>query len=414
VPFLWQNHAKILPSLVPKTLYCNDNPAKTMPKRGEGGLPISNCQFSMSNFQFLVSHVIVGALLLATWVQAAPLPPVFAKSNLVAWCIVPFDAKKRGPEERAQMLDRLGIRRLAYDYRAEHIPTFDAEVEAMQRHGIEFMAWWFPGELNDEARGILAVIERHKITPQLWITGGGSPAKDAAEQRARVETEARRVRPIAEAASRLGCKVGLYNHGNWFGEPENEIQIIERLKRDGITNVGVVYNFHHGHDHIERFPDLFRQMQPYLLCVNLNGMVKDGERQGRKILHLGEGDQELGMLRVIRDSGWFGPVGIIDHRPETDSEETLRNNLRGYESLLKELQQPGSGPAVEKKAEREKLPLYKTVPAAAANSRRPWATSMPPSLSPRANFSVSLRESVTSPNEPQHAKPRRGDIFVAN
>jgi hypothetical protein len=286
-------------------------------------------------------QMVLSALFFGMPVKGAPVPAVFAKSNLVAWCIVPFDAKKRGPEERAQMLDRLGIRRLAYDYRAEHIPTFDAEVEAMKRHGIEFMAWWFPGELNDEARGILAVIERHKITPQLWITGGGSATKDATEQRARVESEAQRVRPIAEAARRLGCKVGLYNHGNWFGEPENEIEIIERLKREGITNVGIVYNFHHGHDHIERFPGLFRRMQPYLLCVNLNGMVKDGERQGRKILHLGEGDQELGMLRVIRDSGWFGPAGIIDHRPETDSEETLRNNLRGYESLMKELGAPG-------------------------------------------------------------------------
>jgi quinoprotein glucose dehydrogenase len=331
-------------------------------------------------------------------------PAVFSKSNLVAWCIVPFDAKKRGPEERAQMLDRLGIRRLAYDYRAEHIPTFDTEVETMKRHGIEFTAWWSPGELNDEARGILAVIARHKITPQLWITGGGSPTKGAAEQRARVETEAKRVRPIAQAAARLGCKIGLYNHGNWFGEPENQIQIIEHLKRDGITNVGIVYNFHHGHEHIDRFAELFRRMEPWLLCVNLNGMVKDGDRQGRKILHLAEGDRELPMLRVLRNSRWFGPVGIIDHRPETDSEETLRNNLRGFEWLTRELDQPGSGGerpfrvaetapareqgkeapvtslsaptdpkywAVEDTAAREKLPLYKTIPAAVADKLTP-------------------------------------------
>ena len=43
--------------------------------------------------------------------------------NLVAWCIVPFDARKRGPEERAAMLARLQLPMLAYDYRAEHIPT---------------------------------------------------------------------------------------------------------------------------------------------------------------------------------------------------------------------------------------------------------------------------------------------------
>ena len=36
--------------------------------------------------------------------------PIFAQQNLAAWCIVPFDSKKRGPEERAEMLQRLGIK----------------------------------------------------------------------------------------------------------------------------------------------------------------------------------------------------------------------------------------------------------------------------------------------------------------
>ena len=83
---------------------------------------------------------------------------LFARSNLVAWCVVPFDAAKRGPEARAAMLERLGLRRLAYDYRAEHIPTFDAELEALKRHGVRLFAWWFPGALNDEAKLILEAI----------------------------------------------------------------------------------------------------------------------------------------------------------------------------------------------------------------------------------------------------------------
>lgn len=37
---------------------------------------------------------------------------LFARTNLVAWCIVPFDAKKRGPEERAAMLEKLGFQLL--------------------------------------------------------------------------------------------------------------------------------------------------------------------------------------------------------------------------------------------------------------------------------------------------------------
>ena len=59
---------------------------------------------------------------------------LFARDNLVAWCIVPFDSKKRGPVERVAMLERLGFRRYAYDWRAEHLPTFDAEEAELQKH----------------------------------------------------------------------------------------------------------------------------------------------------------------------------------------------------------------------------------------------------------------------------------------
>ena len=145
---------------------------------------------------------------------------LFAKENLVAWCIVPFDSKKRGPEERAAMLEKLGFTHFAYDYRAEHIPTFDAEIEALKRHHVELSAWWFPTILNDEAKMTLAVFKKHNVTPQLWVTGGGEPTKSAQEQQKRVQDEAARIRPIAEAAAAVGCKVALYNHGGWFGEPE--------------------------------------------------------------------------------------------------------------------------------------------------------------------------------------------------
>jgi hypothetical protein len=78
-------------------------------------------------------------------------------------------------------------------------------------------------------------------------------------------------------------------------------------------------------------------MQPRLLAVNINGMVKGGEGQGKKILDVGAGDQELPMLRVISASGWKGPVGIINHRPELDAEVALRANLAGLKRLRAQL-----------------------------------------------------------------------------
>ena len=37
----------------------------------------------------------------------------FNRDQLVAWCIVPFDAKQRGPEARAIMVQGLGMTRVA-------------------------------------------------------------------------------------------------------------------------------------------------------------------------------------------------------------------------------------------------------------------------------------------------------------
>jgi sugar phosphate isomerase/epimerase len=263
---------------------------------------------------------------------------LFARTNLIAWCIVPFDAKKRGPEERAAMMEKLGFKHFAYDYRAEHVPTFDAECEALKRHGITLDAWWFPATLNAEARMTLDLFQRHHVHPQLWLNGNGGPVvvKSPEDQRARVETEAKRIRPIAEEAAQIGCQVALYNHGNWFGEPENQLEIIARLRQDGVTNVGLVYNLHHGHDHLDRFPALLQRMKPHLLALNLNGMVKDGDKSGKKILVLGQGDLDLSLLKAIRDSGWRGPIGILNHTDE-DAETRLRANLAGLDGLLKQL-----------------------------------------------------------------------------
>ena len=278
----------------------------------------------------MIRIAVVLVALACTLASSAQEYSLFARSNLVAWCIVPFDAKKRGPEERAQMLNRLGIQKMAYDWRAEHIPTFEAEIDACREHNIQITAWWFPTTLDKDAQAILAVLKKKNLKTQLWVMGSGEPTKSTEEQSKRIATEVVRLRPIVNAAAAIGCKVGLYNHGGWFGEPENQIALIKALNA---PNVGIVYNFHHGHDHIERFPELLAAMKPHLYCININGMLKNGDRAGKKILTIAEGDRELEMLKTIRQSGWRGPIGIIDHRPETDSEETLAANLAGLEKL---------------------------------------------------------------------------------
>ncbi|MGE4179239.1 MAG: DUF6797 domain-containing protein [Limisphaerales bacterium] len=294
---------------------------------------------------------LLAALLLAsTWAAAThatraalPADGLFARSNLVAWCIVPFDSAKRTPEQRADMLKSLGIQRLAYDWRNEHIPTFDREIAALAAHKIELTAWWFPASPGPEATAILDCLARHRLSPQLWITLGTEPEPDPAALERKIAGTVASLGPLCTQAARIGSTLGLYNHLGWFGEPTNQLAILSRLRAAGHTNVGIVYNFHHAHDQIDRFPALLAAMKPHLLAVNLNGMVRNGDRTGKKIIPVGSGDEELAMIQTLQDSGWRGPVGILGHTDE-DAEVKLRKELAGLERTVAQLR--GSAPLV--------------------------------------------------------------------
>ena len=56
-----------------------------------------------------------------------------------------------------------------------------------------------------------------------------------------------------------------------------------------MDNVGIVYNFHHGHDHIDRFPKLLIKMAPYLRTICLNGMEKERRPPRQEDLAAGAG-----------------------------------------------------------------------------------------------------------------------------
>ena len=305
-------------------------------------------------------------------------PELFRGPNLAAWCIVPFDKAKRNPEQRAEMLEKLGFTKFVYDYRKEHIVEWDDEMTALKRHHVELMGWWFPGSLSPEALTALELFRKYKVKPQLWVSGGGGSLKadSAEEQSRRVANEVRRIKPIAEAAKADGLTVGLYNHGSWFGEPDNQIEILNALKAEGCLNVGLVYNQHHGHGHLDGFKELLQRMLPHLICLNLNGMDIKGDENGRKILPLGTGTEDLGLLKIIAQSGYKGPIGILNHTGE-DAEGRLRDNLDGLRWLTPQIKGEPTGakpvprtfaPAVVPTGAK---PGASNVPAAGATSLSP-------------------------------------------
>ena len=260
---------------------------------------------------------------------------LFEKNNLVAWCVVPFDSTERTPEERAQMLHELGFSKFAYDWRLKHLDSFTDEVNELKKNGIEMSSVWFwvdgdSGKVIDDVNErILGMIRDNGIKTELWVCFNNGYFEDLDDE-AKLEKAVSAVRYIRERANELGCTVALYNHGDWFGEPENQVKIIEEL---GTGDISIVYNFHHALHQAERFPELLQMMLPYLSTINLNGMRPDGPM----ILPLGQGDMELDMLKTLKASGYDGAIGILGHVEDADVRVILDRNLEGLKSLLEEM-----------------------------------------------------------------------------
>jgi sugar phosphate isomerase/epimerase len=262
---------------------------------------------------------------------------VFAEENLVAWCVVPYDAENRGPEERAQMLKELGITMLAYDWREEHVPSFDQEWQALNEEGIRLQAFWMmTGQDPAQDRFVQEIfdfLERNQVQTQIWLLLGEPEGFGDLGQEEKVKTMAEPIRYIADRAEALDCKVGLYNHGGWFGEPENQIEIIQHL---GLDNIGIVYNVHHARSHHQRFPDFFPKMKPFLYAINLAGL-KAGDTE--KFYGIGEGDVEENMIRIILESDYQGPIGIINHDENRDAKVGLEREMVGLKEIVRSIKE---------------------------------------------------------------------------
>ncbi|GGC03908.1 hypothetical protein GCM10011325_33610 [Dyadobacter sediminis] len=260
---------------------------------------------------------------------------IFARENLIAWCIVPYDVKNRTPAERSEMLNKLGITMLAYDWREKHVPEFDTELDELEKHHIALQAFWLysgPNPENDKNLDIIIdLLKRHQVKTQIWCMVAGIEDIDSMTQEEKVKVHAKAIAYIADKAAEIGCSVGLYNHGGWYGEPENQLEIIRYLKK---PNIGIVYNFHHAEEQIDRFPEFFPRIVPHLMALNLAGLKKGNPV---KVVPIGEGDAEPKMMQIVKNSKYHGPIGIINEDTAPDAEEGLTVNINGLKKVLKQM-----------------------------------------------------------------------------
>jgi len=258
---------------------------------------------------------------------------IFRQENLVAWCIVPYDKLNRTPKQRIALLKELNFTQYAYDWRPEHLPSIAEELHLAAEENVRIAAVWMwiddgydaVGKLSANNQRLLDIVKASGQKTKLWLGINGN-VFDGLDEVGKVRRGVEMVRYLRHHVPANVTEIGLYGHGDWFGEPENQIGILETLND---PTLGLVYNFHHAHGQIKSFSALMQRMMPWLWTVNLNGM----DSAGNKILPIGSGEDDLAMLKILKQSGFSGSVGILGHIEEEDVKLVLQRNLAGLRML---------------------------------------------------------------------------------
>ena len=207
-----------------------------------------------------MKYLLLTLMILTTACKETPKKQNLDRSKVYAWCIVPYDSLQRSPAERMAMLKRLGIKKYAYDWRAEHLPQMAGELQLAAENGIEVIAVWMwidnnsdsVEKLSDANEKVFSILETVGYKGQIWV-GFNANFFDGLPEEEAVKKGAGMIGSLSKRATPLGCKVALYNHGDWFGEPENQIKIMKALPGE---DLGLIYNFHHGRGQIDAFPEM--------------------------------------------------------------------------------------------------------------------------------------------------------------
>lgn len=249
------------------------------------------------------------------------------------WCIIGFDSLERTPEQRIKMLEELGLKKYGFNRGKGEFDEMIQEFNLAKEHGIEITSTllWLNakrdslGQLSPSNQELLDNIKHIEQKPVIWISFSNNYFEKIDDEES-IKLAVEMIKFIKLTTDEIGCKIALYNHHGWFGNPMNQLEILKELKDDSIT---MVYNFHHAHEYLDDYKSILKKIKPHLSYVNLNGIQKEGPQ----ILTIGQGDYEYEMIKTLKEEGYNGPWGILGHIKTEDVEKVLVRNIEGLKSL---------------------------------------------------------------------------------
>jgi len=257
----------------------------------------------------------------------------FAVEELSPWCILGFDSLDRNPNQRIEMLKQMGFTKYGYNKGKGDLTTMQEEFKLAKENNIDIVSvfLWLNakrdsiGKLSPLNQELLNNLKYVEYKPTIWVSFSNNFYEDLTHEES-LKVSIEMIKYVQLKAKEIGCKLAIYNHHGWFGNPHNQVEILERIEQGSVS---MVYNFHHAQKYVDEFPKIVKKIKPYLSYVNLNGVKKEGPQ----ILPIGKGDYESKMIKELMDQGYNGPWGILGHIKTEDVQKVLKQNIDGLHRL---------------------------------------------------------------------------------
>ncbi len=263
--------------------------------------------------------------------------PAVSAEKAVAWPFFAFDnGVGRGawpPSKQAETVKSLGYEGIHYNY--TNPKDFAAKIAACKSAGVPIQAMYIysfvnkPGASYDP--GIKEAIRMLKGSETIiWLTL--RDGKTGLQDKEAVQV----VREIAGMAADSGLKVSLYPHAGFYvATAEDAVRV---AKAADLPNVGVSINLCHElfAGNSERLGEVVKAAAPYLNLVSINGAspIPGKGPKAWETLSLGSGTFDTGgFLRLIRESGYRGPIGHQFFAVAGDDMQKLTRAIESWKTM---------------------------------------------------------------------------------
>ena len=237
------------------------------------------------------------------------------------------------PDVQAKTVKAFGYDGIHYNY--TNPGDFARKLAACRKEGVPIHAVYVHSFVDNADQpydpGIKEVIRMLKGEPtMIWLTlRNGKPG--TLDARAAAIT-----REVSTLAAESGLSVSIYPHAGFYvATAEDAVRVAKLVD---LPNLGVTVNLCHElfAGNAERLEEVVKIAAPHLNLISINGAspVPGKGSKAWDTLPLGEGTFDTtGFLRMVRDTGYSGPVGHQFYNVPGDDREKLERASLAWKAI---------------------------------------------------------------------------------